>query len=347
MRPISAVLLSALALSALSTTGVALTLPPSSSRGTAAPANAQLPPEIMVDRHLVRVERLRADDDAGTALEVMDEILALQEEHDLALPNDFHFRYARVAFAAGHTQTAIASLNDYLVAVGRAGEFYREALELLDSAEVRLERENAERTRDARWPPGYVFRDCEVCPEMVVMPGSLLALGRYEVTVAEYRAFASSTGTGPRDCLGGGSWQDPGYPQTDRHPVVCVNWFDAREYLSWLSRTTAATYRLPTEEEWARAAAGSQPGCPDDRTGRRGACPVGSYAANAAGLSDMASNVVEWTSDCSDGGDCSRRVHRGGSWSAPAEDLQPGTRNSDRATRRGDLLGFRVARILD
>ena len=171
--------------------------------------------------------------------------------------NEFHFRYAQVAFAAARTQTAIASLNHYLVAVGRAGEFYREALELLDSAEARLEREDAERTRDARWPPGYVFQECEVCPEMVVMPGSLLALGRYEVTVAEYRAFASSTGTGPRDCRGGGSWRDPGYPQTDRHPVVCVNWFDAREYLSWLSRTTAATYRLPTEEEWARAAASS------------------------------------------------------------------------------------------
>ena len=48
----------------------------------AAPA-AQLPPEIQVDRHLVRVDRLLADDDYGAALAVMDEIVALQRQHDL------------------------------------------------------------------------------------------------------------------------------------------------------------------------------------------------------------------------------------------------------------------------
>ena len=136
----------------------------------------------MVDRHLVRVDRLLAADDPAAALEAMNAILALQEEHDLELGSDFPFRYARVAFAAGRTETAIASLNQYLVAAGREGEFYREALQLLDSAEVRLAREEAdrrraeaERRRAARWPPGDVFRDCETCPEMVVLPGSRLS----------------------------------------------------------------------------------------------------------------------------------------------------------------------------
>ena len=50
--------------------------------------------------------------------------------------------------------------------------------------------------RRATLVPGEVFRDCEACPEMVVLPGSLLALGRYEVTLGEYRAFASATGGG-------------------------------------------------------------------------------------------------------------------------------------------------------
>ena len=50
--------------------------------------------------------------------------------------------------------------------------------------------------------PGEVFRDCAECPEMVVLPGGNLAMGRYEVTVGEYRAFASATG-------GGGCWRDP------------------------------------------------------------------------------------------------------------------------------------------
>ena len=175
-----------------------------------ADGTVQLPPEILVDRHLLRAERLLAAVDPDAALEEMNAVLALHEEHDLVLQDGFDFEYAQVAYAAARTETAIASLNQYLAAAGREGEFYREALELLDSAEVRLEREaadrrraeaarrraEAERLRAARWPPGHVFRHCETCPEMVVLPGSAVALGRYEVTVGEYRAFASATGGG-------------------------------------------------------------------------------------------------------------------------------------------------------
>ena len=145
--------------------------------------------------------------------------------------------------------------------------------------------------------PGEVFRDCADCPEMVVLRGGQVALGRYGVAVGEYRAFASATGRGAGDCFGE-SWRDPGFPQTDRHPVTCVSWDDAQEYVSWLSRTTGATYQLPTEEEWGRAAAGSQPGCGWEPARGRGTCPVGSYSANGAGLSDMVGNVWEWTADC-------------------------------------------------
>ena len=202
---------------------------------------------------------------------------------------------------------------------------------------------------DVRPRPGEVFRDCEVCPEMVVLPGGNLAMGRYEVTVGEYRAFASATGGGAGgECitLGGGSWRDPGFPQTDRHPVTCVSWDDAPAYVSWLSRTTGVTYRLPTEAEWDRAAAGSQAGCYQDRTGNGGTCPVGSDGSNAAGLSDMVGNLWEWTEDCWEG-DCGRRVLRGGSWITLAALLRPGARSGRRAgDRRGDF-GFRVSRTLD
>ena len=82
--------------------------------------------------------------------------------------------------------------------------------------------------RDAPRRPGEVFRDCDECPEMVVLPGGGLALGRYELTVGEYRAFASATGGragGGCNTLGDGdSWRDTGFPQTDRHPVTCVSW---------------------------------------------------------------------------------------------------------------------------
>ena len=264
----------------------------------AAELPAGLPPEILVDRHLVRFERLLAAGEPGAAIEVMDEILSLREDHDLVLEDEFRFRHAQAAFAAGLTETAITSLNEYLLAAGRDGEFYCEALELLDSADVRLqreqarfEREEANRRRLARWP-ARVFRDCDVCPEMMVLPDGRLAMGRYEVTVGEYRAFAAAT-EGEGDCDFGGSWRDPGFLQTDRHPVTCVSWDDAQAYVSWLSRTAGATYRLPTEAEWERAAAGSQRGCDQTRTGRRGTCPVGSYGANGVGLFDMVGNVSE------------------------------------------------------
>ena len=190
---------------------------------------------------------------------------------------------------------------------------------------------------------GDVFRDCAECPEMVVLPGGGLALGRYEVTVGEYRAFVSSTGGTGHD-----RWRDHNrFRQTDRHPVVYVSWYDAQAYVSWLSRRTGATYRLPTEAEWERAASGSQPGC--DRLGMRlppnGTCPVGGHSANAAGLSDMVGNAWEWTSDCAD--NCGRRVMRGGSWSSVAESLRSGARLWVYTSNRVVSDGFRVSRTLD
>ena len=219
-----------------------------------------------------------------------------------------------------------------------------------DGARVAAQRQ-AEREAERR-RPGRVFQDCDACPEMVVMADGRLAMGRYEVTVGEYRAFASATGGGAGGgctSLGDGdSWRDPGFPQSDRHPVVCVSWEDAQEYVSWLSRRTDAAYRLPTEEEWEGAAAGSQPAC--DRLGRgsrpEGTCPVGLYGLNAAGLSDMVGNSWELTSDCWDG-DCGRRVSRGGSWLNVAELLRPGARFNGTPGFRYNLQGFRVSRTLD
>ena len=193
---------------------------------------------------------------------------------------------------------------------------------------------------DAPRRPGDVFRDCEECPEMVVLPGGGLALGRYEVTVGEYRAFVSATGRST------GDYRWDWVP--DRHPVEHVSWNDAQAYVSWLSRRTGAAYRLPTEAEWERAAAGSQPGC--DRLGRgtqpNGTCPVGSYGTNAAGLLDMVGNLWEWTSDCWEG-NCGRRVIRGGSWINVAEFLRPGARHGYTAGNRFHIMGFRVSRTLD
>ena len=217
-----------------------------------------------------------------------------------------------------------------------------------------------------------VFRDCAVvCPEMVVLPGGDLALGRYEVTVGEYRAFTAALALEPdvdleavltrrRPLPGPGlavrlelagkatcrfSLVSSVARPVDRHPVTCVSWAAAQEYVSWLSRWTGTAYRLPTEEEWERGVAGEpQPrsdGCYDrdrhyDRYPNRTRCPVGLYGSNGAGLSDMDGNVWEWTAECADG-DCSRRVLRGG----------PDARRQDETGQRDWKYGFRVVRTLD
>jgi formylglycine-generating enzyme len=145
--------------------------------------------------------------------------------------------------------------------------------------------------------PGAI-RDCPTCPEMMVVPaGSFLlgtsadarerdpdrgespplpvtmsrafAIGRYEVTVAEFRAFVTATQYAPAaDCrvASGGAWvrlpdrgwAAPGFPtpQADNEPVVCVSWDDAKAYSDWLTKVTGKVYRLPSETEWEYAARG-------------------------------------------------------------------------------------------
>ena len=183
------------------------------------------------------------------------------------------------------------------------------------------------------------------------MADGRLAMGRYEVTVGEYRAFVSATGG-----TGDDRWLDHYFLQTDRHPVTVVTWHDAQAYVSWLSRRTGAPYRLPTAVEWERAAAASQPGC--DRLGRgsrpAGTCQVGMYGSNPAGLSDMVGNVREWTSDYPEVQDPrdpypreSRRMARAGDWASDAEDLHPEAATGTVATYRNFRMGFRVSRTLE
>lgn len=101
-------------------------------------ASAQLPPEVIADKYLVQAEQLLEKKDYIAALNMMDKSLALQKEHDLTLPDEFHFKYAQIAFSTGSFQTAIDAVSKYLSA-GRGSEFYKEALALLIKIEEELE----------------------------------------------------------------------------------------------------------------------------------------------------------------------------------------------------------------
>ena len=95
-----------------------------------ASTEGQLPPEILVDRFLVQAARLIDEQDHAMALDALDEVLALERQHGLVLPEQFHFQYAQVAFSAGSFQIAMDAVDRYFEAAGTTGELYQEALEL-------------------------------------------------------------------------------------------------------------------------------------------------------------------------------------------------------------------------
>jgi formylglycine-generating enzyme required for sulfatase activity len=237
---------------------------------------------------------------------------------------------------------------------------------------------------------GYEFRDCETCPEMVVLPGGIFtmgspateagrgrdegpqhevsispfAIGKYEITFAQWDACLASGG------CGGFSPPDSGWGRGAR-PVTGVSWNDIQAYLDWLNeRAGGLRYRLASEAEWeysARAGAGEAYAfgprvTATDATFRaRQTTPVGEHAANGWGLFDVHGNVGEWVEDCYvanydqapiDGGavqadNCARRVYRGGGFNDPANILRAAARQSAPADRRIPVVGFRVARTLD
>lgn len=141
-------------------------------------------------------------------------------------------------------------------------------------------------------------RDCEHCPEMVVIPAGTAIVGasaddqfrnadelperrflirepfavsRYEITRDQYEAFVRTTDRPVgADCLTDrrkrGDWQldaattfrDPGFAQTGDHPAACVNWDEAQAYVAWLNQQTDGGYRLLTEVEWEYVARGGE-----------------------------------------------------------------------------------------
>jgi formylglycine-generating enzyme required for sulfatase activity/uncharacterized protein YgiM (DUF1202 family) len=196
----------------------------------------------------------------------------------------------------------------------------------------------------------------------VTIPRSF-AVGKYEVTQAEWQAMMGS---------------NPSQYKGLRNPVERVSWNEAKGFVRKLSAKTGKTYRLLSEAEWeyvARAGTstdywwGSRIGhnranCEScgSRWDNKQTAPAGSFSANPFGLYDTVGNVWEWTEDCwhegyngaptngnawTTGGNCDRRVHRGGSLENTPRVVRSMDRNWFSTVSRTYSVGFRVARNLD
>ncbi len=199
-------------------------------------------------------------------------------------------------------------------------------------------------------------------PRHSVTMDRTFALGTYKVTRRDYAAFVRETGygdieacyrwTGRRWMLDiGKDWRDPGFAQTDRDPVVCVSWHDARAYAYWLSRKTGKRYRLLSEAEWEYVARSDTITTADARA-----------RPNGFGVYGMFGGVGEWLRDCwhdsydgapGDGGvwtaegRCDDRVLRGASRYSWTSRFRPSNRGRLSQVLRTVGVGFRVARTLD
>jgi formylglycine-generating enzyme required for sulfatase activity len=166
------------------------------------------------------------------------------------------------------------------------------------------------------------------------------------VTNTQYARFVEATGHRRPE-----HWKSRTPPaELHDHPIVYVSWHDAVAYAEW------AGERLPTEEEWEKAARGTDgrkyPWGDEEPTpdlcnfgkNEGGTTPVGNYSPQGdspCGCADMAGNVWEWA-----GGDYDdkNKVLRGGSWGLDPGFLRSASRDGPRPVVRGGSGGFRCAR---
>jgi len=219
------------------------------------------------------------------------------------------------------------------------------------------------RTRSGKWYESEAPRATEHTPAFQIT--------RTLITNHQYAAFVAASGH-PVPDVDAATWKSYGlihpYARTRRHawsagvppegreehPVVLVSHNDALAYAAWLSETTGRTWRLPTAQEWEKAARGTDgrrfPWGEDWDASRLNShdqgpfdtVAVGSFPAGASafGLLDAAGQVFEWTATPWRAG---RFEVRGGSWDDSGCGVcRPAARHGRPADLKHILVGFRL-----
>lgn len=266
------------------------------------------------------------------------------------------FFEGRAYYELGNYIKAENRFRQYGELAGSGGANYSQVINYLSGIAKKKQQQQAEeqkiREEEQLLQQANVF-GCDYCPQMTLIPaGSFqmgttdkrnfpdfkrsrpvhtvhikrFALGIYEVSNAQFQVFLNATGYRLKK-------RNSKFLNPD-HPVVGVNWDDAKAYVDWLSKQANRPYRLPTEAEWEYAykaktttdwffgedvkdsctyanvgeqANGRKDGwwsgdgsygyaCNDGYKG--GTSPVGSFKPNPWGLYDMLGNAEEWVEDC-------------------------------------------------
>ena len=181
-------------------------------------------------------------------------------------------------------------------------------------------------------------------------------IGKYPVTNAQYKRFLDANPRYPVPYVDA-DWARPynwdrekrTYPEDKaNYPVVLVHWEDAQAYCQWAGK------RLPTEQEWEKAARGTDgrewpwgDEFSNDKANTRDGgightTPVGCYPGGASpyGCLDMAGNVWEWTATSRDE---DTKVVCGGSWFSVSENARCAYRDWLYPDLRSHFVGFRIA----